>query len=157
MKSLLVITLFFTASTFTEVLDIKLVCDTPYVLTPDYSERVLTEVYPPIEKKYGETEWFINGSWGHYFDGYIDGHPNDGKFTYYKETHVWDISKSRITRGKYGTLGYIKIDRYTLEMTFPFRKKEPVRQCRVVKEKEFFKELKKAQDWAEKKLEERKI
>lgn len=151
MKKLLVIILFFTANTFTEVLDIKLVCDTPYVLTPDYSKRYLTEIYPPI-RKFVVTEYFINGSWGDYYDGIFDG-----EFVYNEESHYWNISKDKISTGTYGKGGYIVIDRYTLKLTHPFRKKAPVRQCRVVNEKEFFKELKKAQDWAEKKLEKRKI
>ena len=123
-KNLLLILALFVGNSFAQNNIVRLVCDTPYVFTPDYEQREMAII--DLDKG--------KGSWSSFqtlmadkFD-FIDG-------------IFFEISQDTISSAG------ARIDRFSLELTYPYRKNEPVKKCKLVDKKELLKEQKKAKDW----------
>ena len=134
MKNLLIVTLFFSVTAFTEKNIVRLVCDASYIFYPDYKQREMGII--DLDKG--------KGSWATFS-------------TIFEPFNFIDGVSFVISEDTISSLG-ARINRYTLELSYPNRsKKEPIRQCILVDRRELLKEQKKAKDWVKSKLEKRKI
>ena len=134
MKNLLIVTLFFSVTAFTENNIVRLVCDASYIFYPDYKQREMGII--DLDKG--------KGSWATFS-------------TIFEPFNFIDGVSFVISEDTISSLG-ARINRYTLELSYPNRsKKEPIRQCILVDRRELLKEQKKAKDWVKSKLEKRKI
>ena len=144
MKNLLVITLLFSTTAFT---NINLICDEPYYFFPDLEERVLFEIDPSTSNVY---EAKLSGSLMEVeVVSYNDLIVSESAFSWRKERVPWAKKGISLTRS---------IDRITgvykdkIVFVDPFTKK-----CKKVKSNKFQDALNKLEEYSQKVKEKRKI